>query len=173
MNKVSIIITGHKSAGKSTLCWQVLKYLYILGIKAAGVITLQNDKKWFYIISLKTKIPFEAGENENFVPIGHFRVHKENLKKVVLNIRSNLGCEFLFIDEIGLLELQGEGYHPILDAAISREKNNIFVVKKRILSDFQDQYPSTKRYHIVDVRNRQITEPFEKIKILIENHIRH
>ncbi len=173
MNKVSIIITGNKSAGKSTLCWQVLKYLYILGIKAAGVITLQNDKKWFYIISLKAKIPFEADENENFIPIGHFRVHKGNLAIAISGIRSNLDCDFLFIDEIGFLELKGEGYYPILDAAISREKNNIFVVKKRILNDFQELYPSTKSYQIINVRNRQITEPFVKIKKLIENYFKN
>ena len=169
MNKVSILITGNKGTGKSTLCWQVLKYLYIRGIKAAGVITLQNDKKWFYIISLKEKIPFEARENENFVPIGQFRVNKENLGKTLSNIKSNLDCEFLFIDEIGFLELQGEGYHPILDAAISREKNNIFVVKKRILDDFQELFPRTKSYQVINVANRQIAEPYEKIKLLIES----
>jgi nucleoside-triphosphatase THEP1 len=173
MNKVSILITGHKGAGKSTLCWQVLKYLYIQGIKAAGVITLQNDKKWFYVISSKLKIPFEARENENYIPIGQFRVHKENLEKTISNILSNINCEFLFIDEIGFLELQGEGYYPILDAAISREKNNIFVVKKRILDNFQELYPRTKSYQVISVTNRQITEPYEKIKLLIETLLKY
>lgn len=171
MDNVSMIVTGRKGEGKSTFCWQLLKYLYIQGIKAGGVITLQNDKKSFYLVSLDTKIPFEANEKENYIPIGNFRINKENMEKAISVIRSDLGCDFLFLDEIGLLELRGEGYHSILDVVISRKKSNILVVKKGILDEFQDLYPPTKSYQVIKVSNRKITPAYEKARKMIEKQL--
>ena len=171
MDNVSIIVTGRKGEGKSTFCLQLLKYLYIQGIKAGGVITLQNDKKSFYLVSLGSRIPFEANENEDFVSIGNFRIHKENMEKAISAIRSDLDCDFLFLDEIGLLELQGKGYHSILDVVISRKKSNILVVKKRILDEFQDLYLPTKSYQVIFINNREITPAYEKVRKMIEEQL--
>lgn len=171
MDNVSIIVTGRKGEGKSTFCWQLLKYLYIQGIKAGGVITLQNDKKSFYLVSLDSKIPFEANENENFIPIGNFRIHKENMEKAISTIRSDLDCDFLFLDEIGLLELRGKGYYSILDVVISRKKSNVLVVKKKILDEFQDLYPLTKSYQVININNRKITPAYEKARKMIEKQL--
>jgi nucleoside-triphosphatase THEP1 len=171
MDNISIIVTGRKGEGKSTFCWQLLKYLYIRGIKAGGIITLQNGKKSFYLVSQDSKIPFETNETENFIPIGYFRIHKENMEKAISTIRSDLDCDFLFLDEIGLLELHGKGYHSILDVVISRKKSNILVVKKRILDEFQDLYPRTKSYQIIHIKNRNITPAYEKARKMIEKQL--
>lgn len=163
----SFIITGSTEAGKSTLCWQVLKNLNQKQVSTCGVITLQNDKKWFYLITEKTKIPFEAQETEAFIPIGHFRIHKNNLKRAVNSIQAGLDCDFMFVDEIGLLELQGGGYYPIINSVLKRKHGNILVVRESLLDDFFSQYPQAKAYTIIQVKNREITSPLT----LIKNHI--
>jgi nucleoside-triphosphatase THEP1 len=167
MGGYSFVITGQKNAGKSTLCWQVLKYLNKTQVSTSGVITLQNDKKWFYLITEKTKIPFEAEETEAFIPIGQFRIHRNNLKRVVNSIQTGLDQDFLFVDEIGLLELRGSGYFPILNAVLTREQGNILVVKESLLDDFFSQYPQAKAYTIIQVKNHEITSPLN----IIEKHI--
>ena len=163
MKGYSFIITGPKDAGKSTLCWEVLKYLNQKQVSTSGVITLQNDKKWFYLITDKTKIPFEAQETEVFIPIGQFRIHKNNLKRVINSIQASLDSDFIFVDEIGQLELQGSGYYPVLNAVLKRKQGNILVVRENLLENFFSQYSQTKGYTIIQVKNREITSPLNTI----------
>ncbi|MFX1283642.1 MAG: nucleoside-triphosphatase [Promethearchaeota archaeon] len=171
MTIYSFIITGPKDAGKSTLCWQVLEYLNQLPVSKGGVITLQNDKKWFYLIAERAKISFEANESDEFIPIGHFRIHKANLKRTITSIQTSLGTDYLFIDEIGPLELQGSGYFPVLKAVLSREHGNILVVREMILTEFLTQFPQTKNYRIVAVQNRKTRSPLDSIKKYINQSI--
>lgn len=160
----SFLITGSREAGKSTLCWDILEFLKQHPVSIGGVITLQNDKKWFYLISTDVKIPFEANEKEEFIPIGQFRVHKTNLDQTIRSIQSSMDRDYLFIDEIGLLELQGRGYYPVLDEAISREYGNILVVKETILDDFFGLYPKTKTYKMIKVENRKTSSSLNLFK---------
>ncbi len=164
MGGCSFVITGQKQAGKSTLCWQVLEYLNQKHVSTSGVITLQNDKKWFFLITENVKIPFEANEIDDFIPIGQFRIHKNNLKRTINNIQASLDSDYLFVDEIGLLELQGSGYFPILNAVLSREQGNILVVRESLLDDFFSQFPQTKSYKIIRVVNRETSLPLNIMK---------
>ena len=168
MSGCSFVITGQIQAGKSTLCWQLLKYLNQTNITTSGVITLQNDKKWFYLISEKVRLAFEAADNVDFIPIGQFRIHKENLNQTISSIRAGINSNYLFVDEIGQLELQGSGYYPILDAVFSREQGNILVVRESLLDNFFSQFPQTKTYKIIQVKNHETLIPFKTIKAYIE-----
>ncbi|UCG01438.1 MAG: hypothetical protein JSW11_17690 [Candidatus Heimdallarchaeota archaeon] len=172
MNDYSFIITGSIEAGKSTLCWEVLKYLNQKQVLSSGVITLQNEKKWFYIITEKVKIPFEAQETDTFIPIGQFRIHKNNLTRVLNSIHAGLDSKFIFLDEIGPLELQGSGYYPILNAVLKRKQGNILVVRESLLNDFFSQYPQAKAYTIIRVKNHEISSPFKIIKEQINQHFK-
>lgn len=166
-----MIITGQKGIGKSTLCYKVIGYLQNLNIKVGGVITLQNDEKSFYLIGSKLKIPFEAKENESYIQIGRFRIHRENLDRAISSIQSSLESQFLFLDEIGILELQGQGYYPILSSVVLRGKTNIFVVKEKILDEFQKIYPRTQSYQVIHVNNQNLDYSLTVIKNLIDKHL--
>ncbi len=173
MARYSFIITGPKDAGKSTLSWQVLEYLDQLPVSKGGVITLQNDKKWFYLIADKAKIPFEANETEEFIPIGHFRVHKANLERTIRSVQASLDTDYLFIDEIGPLELQGSGYFPVLNAVLSREHGNILVVREMILKEFLTRFPQARNYRMIPVENRETISPLNIIKDHINKVLNH
>ncbi|WP_455464319.1 nucleoside-triphosphatase [Candidatus Hodarchaeum mangrovi] len=164
MKQYSIIITGAIGAGKSTLCWEIYKYLKGFTDSLGGVITLQNEKKWFYLIDENKKISFEAIESEEFLVIGNYKVSKNNLQIANQSIRASLGKDFLFIDEIGFLELQFQGYYEILDLVMKRSQSNIFVVKERILKELIRKYPMLEDYEIVKVFNHNIGIPLESIK---------
>ncbi|MFX1506872.1 MAG: nucleoside-triphosphatase [Promethearchaeota archaeon] len=168
MGGCSFIITGQIKSGKSTLCWQLLEYLNKTDVTTSGVITIQNDKKWFYLIAEKVKITFEAIDNVDFIPIGQFRIHKDNLNQTISSIRAGITSDYLFVDEIGQLELQGSGYYPILNAVFSRDQGNILVVRESLLDDFLSQFPQTKTYKIIQVRNHETSIPLRTIKAYIE-----
>ncbi|MFW9903824.1 MAG: nucleoside-triphosphatase [Candidatus Thorarchaeota archaeon] len=168
MGGCSFIITGQIQAGKSTLCWQLLEYLNQTNVTTGGVITLQNNKKWFYLIREKVKIAFEATENVDFIPIGQFHIPKDNLNQTISSIRAGINADYLFVDEIGQLELQGSGYYPILNEVFSRRQGNILVVRESLLDNFLSQFPQTKTYKIIQVRNHEISIPLNTIKAYIE-----
>ncbi|MFX0013077.1 MAG: nucleoside-triphosphatase [Promethearchaeota archaeon] len=167
MQGYSFIITGRKDAGKSTLCWQILEYLNQQPVSIGGVITLQNDKKWFYLVAEKSKIPFEASEIDEYIPIGDYHVHKINLKYAINSIKKGLDSDFLFIDEIGPLELQGSGYFPILDSVLSREQGNILVIRETILNEFLSMYPLIKKYRLIKVESHETLSPLNFFKNMI------
>jgi hypothetical protein len=67
--------------------------------------------------------------------------------------------------------MKGKGYSSILDVVISRKKSNVFVVKKGILDEFQDLYPSTKSYQVINIDNRIIAPAYEKARKMIEKQL--
>jgi nucleoside-triphosphatase THEP1 len=165
----SFIITGSKRAGKSTLCWHLLQLIRKQSVATVGgVITLQNQKRYFYLISEKKRIPFEAINDQDFIEIGPYKIHKINLKLAIDSIRRGIGSDILFIDEIGILELQKKGYHPVLKTAVSRNKINILVVRESILDEFILRYPQVSDYQVIKVVDKEITKPFN----IIKNHIK-
>ncbi|MFX1538962.1 MAG: nucleoside-triphosphatase, partial [Promethearchaeota archaeon] len=112
---------------------------------------------------------FEADDRVDFIPIGQFRIHKDNLEKAISSIRASINSDYLFVDEIGLLELQGSGYYPILDAVLKRKQGNILVVRESLLDYFFSQFPQSKAYIFIQVKNREVTSPLN----LIKKHINH
>ena len=77
----------------------------------------------------------------------------------------------MIVDEIGLLELQGSGYYPILNAVLSREQGNIFVVRENLLEEFLSQFPQTKAYKIIQVKNRETSRPLNTIKTYMKQQV--
>jgi nucleoside-triphosphatase THEP1 len=169
VSRISFIITGPKRVGKSFLCWQILKYLRELPVSAGGVITLQNKKKWFYLVLEKQKISFEIDtDDEEFIPIGSYKVHKKNLDRVILAIQTGITCDYLFVDEIGGLELQKKGYYPVLNDVFNREMNNIIVVNQKKISEFFKQYPKAQTYEVINIEHCWIYPYYNVIKNQID-----
>ncbi|UCE14810.1 MAG: hypothetical protein JSV04_06415 [Candidatus Heimdallarchaeota archaeon] len=154
MSESSFIFTGPREIGKSMLCWKILKYLETHSQECGGVITLQNSQRWFYLVSTHEKLAFEAKGSEAFIPIGQYKIHKENLMKVLEGIRKSIDSKFFFLDEIGFLELDNDGYFPVLDSVLSRENNNFLDVREIVLKDFLIKYPEISKYKIIKIRNR-------------------
>ncbi len=90
-NRPSFIITGPTKGGKSTLCWEVLQYLQSSDIAVGGVITLQNSVRWFYLIQSDKKISFEGNKQEDYMPVGKFRINiREHARDFGLDTSSML-----------------------------------------------------------------------------------
>jgi nucleoside-triphosphatase THEP1 len=153
--KPSFIITGPSKSGKTTLCWDILQYLNNAGVTTGGVITLQNNERLFYLIQSKEKVSFEAREMEDFIPIGKFRVSQANLAKALLHIRDGQKSDYLFIDEIGLLEMENNGFYPELKSAVTRNEGNIFVVREGFIPKFQEKYDIQFDFGILRCKSHQ------------------
>ncbi|MHA1214808.1 MAG: nucleoside-triphosphatase [Candidatus Hodarchaeales archaeon] len=164
MSNNSFIITGDIGAGKSSLCLQLVKYLRTFSGTVGGIITLQNNRKNFYLVRKNKKIPFEAGELDEYVSIGRFKIHKKNLEMVLKVLTNDITCNYFFIDEVGYLEIQGGGYYPVLEKVFDREQPTFVVVKKRVLKELLEKYPKLCHYQVIEVKNREYSEEFNMIK---------
>ena len=164
----SFIITGPRRAGKSTLCMQILQYLKNHRKDAGGVITTQNSSKWIYLVQANRKIRFEARIDEECIQVGKFRVHKENMKQAVDHIMKSLENEYLFIDEIGILEMNKGGFYPALEKAFSRREGNMFTVRESILEEILDSYNVSIDFQIIRVANRLNKASFDLITSKID-----
>ena len=138
--KTSFLITGPRKAGKSTLCLDILHHIRTFELSVGGVLTTQNTERWFYLIQSDKKVLFEAKSHESAVTVGKFRINKQNLQLAKQHIKQGYKSDFLFIDEIGFLEMEGHGYFPVLETALTRSSGNFLVVRESILNDFISKF---------------------------------
>ncbi len=142
-NKV-IIISGNTRSGKTTFLKQLLIHIKQLkpDYKTGGIIAHGIDKNGerfgFEIENVKTgekQLLCSRNPVENAVKTGRFYFLKEGFKFGQQAIISNLNdLDLLVIDEIGYLELKGEGWFDAIEQAMQQENlNMIFVVRRRIL----------------------------------------
>ncbi|MHA1976745.1 MAG: nucleoside-triphosphatase [Candidatus Hodarchaeales archaeon] len=136
----SYLITGSRKSGKSTLCLDILHHIQRYSISVGGVITIQDLERWFYLIQSDKKVLFEAKEHESAVTIGKYRISERNLQLAIQHIRGGQDSKFLFIDEIGILEMDGRGYFPVLEIALTRSQGNIIVIRESIFDDFINKF---------------------------------
>jgi nucleoside-triphosphatase THEP1 len=163
-HKPSYVITGPRQVGKSTLCWKLMEYLHGRGASTGGVITIQNDSKSFFLLGSQQKIPFEASNEEEYIPIGKYKIHKGNLEQTKLRIIADLDKDYFFLDEVGILELTRRGFYPVLDQVLSRKNGTILVVRESVMNQFLSEFSIKFAYEIISVRRTVFDEIFAGMK---------
>ena len=96
-----------------------------------GIFTpVVNSKRVFMNANSKEQFPMEAtiDETETLI-VGKFVFSKTNFGKAIQIIRESIQKEgWLIIDEIGPLELSGEGFHDVLKEMLATRKHTILLV---------------------------------------------
>lgn len=144
MNKNKIlIVSGKIKTGKTTrLMKWVSSQKNVDGILQPVV----EEKRFLYHISSKTLIQLETNSTANVISIGKFNFSLlafEKAKKIIEeSLTKNL--DYLVIDEIGPLELNGKGLEPIITKVISEKDlfsgKLILVVREEIFEKFLNHY---------------------------------
>jgi nucleoside-triphosphatase THEP1 len=102
-----------------------------------GILTpVADGKRVFMNANTKEQWPMEANGSEETVVVGRFIFSKAGFEKAIKEIRDGIAKEgWLIIDEIGPLELRGEGFSEILKEAVSQKKNKIILVVREGLAE--------------------------------------
>ena len=135
---------------------------------AGGVITLQNSNRWIHLVLDDRKIRFEANKDEEFIQVGKFQIHRGNMQQAIDQIERSLESDYLFVDEIGILERNRGGYYPVLEKAFSRSEGNIFVIRESILEEILDSYNTGFNFQIIHLKRSQYKKSLDLIKSEIE-----
>ncbi|HPE35047.1 MAG TPA: nucleoside-triphosphatase [Bacteroidales bacterium] len=137
-----LIITGEKHQGKTTFLDELIRLLRLKGFTTGGIIApgqFENDQRVsFTIVDIKTgdsmplcSVHFTEGEK-----IGPFTFSASafTFGYKALEYNHLKGCDFVAIDEIGLLELQDKGWAkaiiPLLDKS---DFEYLWVVRKSLV----------------------------------------
>ena len=151
-----LILTGEVHSGKSTA---LLKW--VDGKSVSGFITptISGKKVLFNVISGEISLYELLEPNEASIKIGDYFLEKNAFTEANNIIRNAITqpTEWMVIDEIGKLELNGEGHHKIFTELLANWKRNmLIVVRESLLNDFIEKY--------------QITNPYIVTKLLLENY---
>ena len=132
-NKITIL-TGPVGTGKTTslLNWSGNKN-DVFGILSPVI----EGKRYFLNIQTREKWPMEVEEKETAVlQVGRYVFSKKNFDAAidVLNsVKNESG--WLVIDELGPLELRGEGFYAIMNEILSERRNKLLLVVRENLVD--------------------------------------
>lgn len=104
----------------------------------SGILTPVIDGKRFFMnVRTRETWPMEAGAAEQEpLKIGRFVFSKTAFEKAIATIQHDMEEEgWLLIDEIGPLELRGEGFCKILKEIVVRRSGNLLLVVREGLTD--------------------------------------
>ncbi|NLO77235.1 MAG: DUF2478 domain-containing protein [Methanomicrobiales archaeon] len=139
------LITGERGEGKTTTLGRVIERLKDERVAISGIITLGTVKDGlrnsFTVVNVATNVGVQLCSREtgtNGKRCGEFLFNTEGLEHgfQALSLESAKGAELIVIDEVGHLELRGEGWSACIDR-LTTEIDKIpmvWVVRKYSLS---------------------------------------
>jgi nucleoside-triphosphatase len=130
------ILSGPINSGKTSLLLE-----WKNGVNCSGILTPKIDgKRMFMNVATEELFPMEADDSEPVFKTGKYKFSRINFDRAVTILKEEYddeNTEWLIIDEIGPLELNGEGFSPILKRIISghRKLKLVLVVREGLVQD--------------------------------------
>jgi nucleoside-triphosphatase THEP1 len=131
------ILTGEIGEGKTTALQKWAGGIHDVG----GILSLVADgKRLFLDLGSKDIFPMEAGADEkNILAVGKFLFSRNSFDKAIDILRKGIGkTKWLLLDEIGPLELRGEGFYDVIKEMIqanNREQKILLVVRQSLVNE--------------------------------------
>jgi nucleoside-triphosphatase THEP1 len=138
-----IIITGAIGIGKTTVCEKVVKIVRSSGYSCGGILTHKAAHESLIALDIQTggRAILASTDNTFDGPRTHrYSFNPEAIKFGIRAINKAIDSDVLIIDELGHLELDGEGFAKSLELVkTGRVKNSILVIRKELLPTFLAQ----------------------------------
>jgi nucleoside-triphosphatase THEP1 len=134
-----VILTAPIRSGKTTSLIQWAAHRD----DVQGILTpVVESKRVFMNAASKEQFPMEATGEEETLLVGKFVFSQAGFEKAIQIIRNSIDKKgWLVIDEIGPLELRGEGFHEVLkDVLVLRKENALLVVREGLAEEVRKFY---------------------------------
>jgi iron complex transport system ATP-binding protein len=135
-----IIVTGAIGIGKTTVCKEVIKIVRSQGYSCGGIITYKIRNEDIVIKNIRTGTTSDFASTSNIYDGPRTRKYffnPEGIEFGIQAIEKGISSDVLVVDEIGQLELGGQGFAKIIKQIGTDDiKNCILVIRKALLSDF-------------------------------------
>ncbi|MCK5839084.1 MAG: hypothetical protein KAG99_04505 [Bacteroidales bacterium] len=159
---MTIILTGSQGEGKTTFIKKLISFLKTEDISVSGIFASGTWKEGvrnsFNVVNIETGQYLLLCDHINTpgsLKFRHFFFKPGGIEFGLNSIKNGLksGPEVLVIDEIGGFELEGGGWHPVLNGVL-RQKNlvRILVVRKTLVNAVIKEWNIIKP-QIIDVND--------------------
>ena len=138
-----IVVTGAVGIGKTTVCQKVIDIVRSQGYSCSGVIARKGQNEDIIIEDIKT------GKTETLASTGEiyqgprtakYSFSPEGIDFGIEAITRGATSDILLVDELGHLELRGEGFTGVVEQiAAGKVEHCILVIRKGLLPDFLPQ----------------------------------
>ncbi|MCK4369341.1 MAG: hypothetical protein KAV68_06785 [Dehalococcoidales bacterium] len=155
---MNVIVTGRVGIGKTTICEKVVEIARTLGYSCGGILTPKVPDKGIIVVDVQT------GERKVLASIkkiyqgphtGRYFFNPEGISFGIKAIDRGISSDILFVDEVGHLELKGEGFTKILELIrAGKVRNSVLVIRKELLSAFSAQLGSNWLIIETNIYNR-------------------
>ncbi|HMK27654.1 MAG TPA: nucleoside-triphosphatase [Chitinophagaceae bacterium] len=132
------ILTAPIQSGKTTslISWSANRN------DVHGILTpVVGAKRVFMNAETREQFPMEAAGEEETLVVGRFAFSKAGFDKAIQIIRDAVSKDgWLVIDEIGPLELKGEGFCSVLKEVLAQRNNKFLIVMREGLEQQVKEY---------------------------------
>jgi nucleoside-triphosphatase THEP1 len=138
-----IIVTGAIGAGKTTVCEKVINILRSSGCSCGGILTYKAPDESLTILDIQTGEKKALASTDKIYHGPHTEKYSFNTEAINFGIRAidkGAASGILIVDEVGYLELGGEGFVKSLELIrADKVRDSILVIRKELLSAFLAQ----------------------------------
>ncbi|KAA0001392.1 MAG: NTPase [Thermoplasmata archaeon] len=140
---MNIFITGSPGCGKSTLIKKLMERAE--GRKIAGIITPEirkTGKRWgFKIIDIVTGSEEILSSVEIKPPVvGRYGVNINGMERIIdLFLESAEDAEYIFIDEIGPMELHSSKFREVIARMLNSDKSVIATLHRSLVGRYESR----------------------------------
>ena len=132
-----IVLTGERSAGKSTVCREIIALAQARGYTCGGVLTSSRSNGTRDVLDLHSgdvrQLTLESDAPQAVVQ-GRFRFDPETLAWANASFAQATPCHLLVVDELGPLEMErGEGWPKALDVLRGTDFAMAIVVRPELI----------------------------------------
>ena len=155
-------LTGKKGSGKTTFISRILPLLQEGGFKVGGIIAPgnweNNARSKFDIIDISSnqrKLLCSSNVGEGKASIGRFNFTKEGLElgNKALSYERIFGKDIVIVDEVGPLELEGNGWTNDINELILKYSNILILVVRDEIIESVKKYFDIKNPQIINIEN--------------------
>ena len=109
-----------------------------------GVLTPDGlGSRYFKDLTTKTTYHMEAVGTEYSIAVGKFKFSKDSFEKAEKSLLQTPMSKYKVIDEIGKLEVKGEGFHDVLVEILEHQlyrEHLVLVVREELLQVAQEKF---------------------------------
>ena len=142
-NPLIVLITGPRGVGKTTLCLRTVALAKEAHYSCAGLLTLREDDDRRVVVDVRT------GDRRSLtatgpggVPVGHYLFDPDALAWGAGILARSTPCDLLVLDELGPLEMAGDGWAVGMD--VLREGRfflALVVVRPELVAEALERFP--------------------------------
>lgn len=158
-----VIITGAIGIGKTTVCRKLVGIVKNQGYTCGGILTYKDADKGIIIEDIQSGETGALASINEVYPgprTGRYFFNPEGIEFGIRAIDKGTSVALLVVDEIGYLELRGEGFANTLGLIeAGKVKNCILVIRRELLNAFLAQLPAAPLVFETTINNRnQLTQ---------------